>query len=236
VFYSDSTNWAINPHVFAKLAFDPIKDLAPVIQTNVLPTYVTINPSVPATSLAELIDYAKKNPGKISYASAGNGSIHHLTTELFKSMAGIDMVHVPYKGAGPGTQALLTGEVQVAFVSYTAAAQHAKAGKIRMLAISTAQRSQALPDLPTIGEAGVPGFEISSALGATVPSGTPREIVAKLHGAIAAAIAQPDVRERMTGFGVVNTIGSTPEQFGALMRAEYEKFGKLVKQVGVKID
>ncbi len=147
-----------------------------------------------------------------------------------------DILHVPYKGAGPGGQALLAGEVQVAFLSYTSVAQHVKAGKVRILAISMSQRSEALPDVPTMHEAGVPGFEMHSSLGALAPVGTPREIIAKLNAGIAAAIAHPEVAARMTGFGVRNVIGGTPEQFGAVIRAEHEKFGRLVKLSGAKLE
>ena len=236
LFYTDSSNFAINPHLFTKLAFDPMKDFAPVIMTSVLPTYVAVHPSVPANTLAEFIAYAKERPGKLSYASVGSGSIHHITTELFKSMTGLDIVHVPYKGAGPGGQAVLAGEVQVAFLSYTSVAQHVKAGKVRILAISTGQRSEALPEVPTIHEAGVTGFEMHSSLGALAPAGTPREIIAKLNAGIAAAIANPEIVARMTGFGVRTVQGGTPEQFGAVMRVEYEKFGRLVKLSGAKLE
>ncbi len=236
LFYTDSSNFAINPHLFTKLAFDPLKDFAPVIMTSILPTYVAIHPSVPANTLAEFIAYAKERPGKLSYASVGSGSIHHITTELFKSMTGLDIVHVPYKGAGPGGQAVLAGEVQVAFLSYTSVAQHVKAGKVRILAISTSQRSEALPDVPTIDEAGVKGFEMHSSLGALVPAGTPREIIAKLIAGIAAAIAHPEVASRMTGFGVRTVVGGTPEQFGAVIRAEHAKFERLVKLSGAKLE
>ena len=236
VFYSDSANFAINPHLFAKLPFDPLKDFAPVILTSILPTYVTVHPSVPVNTLAEFIAYAKERPGKLSYASVGSGSIHHITTELFKSVTGTDILHVPYKGAGPGGQALLAGEVQVAFLSYISVAQHVKAGKVKILAISMPQRSEALPDVPTMHEAGVPGFEMYSSLGVLAPAGTPREVIAKLNAGVAAALANPDIAARMTGFGVRTIQGGTPEQFGTVMRTEYEKFRNLVKLSGAKLE
>jgi tripartite-type tricarboxylate transporter receptor subunit TctC len=180
--------------------------------------------------------FARLIAQKMSYASVGSGSIHHITTELFKSMTGTDILHVPYKGAGPGGQALLAGEVQVAFLSYTSVAQYVKAGKVRILAISMSQRSEALPDVPTMHEAGVPGFEMHSSLDALAPAGTPREIIAKLNAGIAAAIGHPEVAARMTGFGVRNVIGGTPEQFGAVIRGEHEKFGRLVKLSGAKLE
>lgn len=236
VLYCDSTQWATNPHLMANMPFDPFKDLAPVIQTSMLPVYLTVRPSFPAPTVAQLIAYVRQHPRKFAYASTGAGSLHHLTAELFKQIAGIDLLHVPYKGAAPAALALLSGDVQVAFLSYTSTAQFVAAGKLRLIAISTPKRSAALPDVPTIAESGLPGFDMSSALGALVAAGTPRDVIEKLNSGIAAAVAQPDVAAKMTGFGVVNVTGSTPEQFGGLMRAEYEKFGKLVKLTGARAE
>lgn len=236
VLYCDSTQWASNPHLMTNMPFDPFKDLAPVIQTSKLPVYLTVSPSFPASTLAQFIAHVRQHPGKYAYASTGSGSLHHLTAELFKQMAGVDFLHVPYKGAAPAALALLSGDVQVAFLSYTSTAQFVTAGKLRIIAISTPQRSTALPNVPTIAESGVPGFDMASGLGALVAAGTPREVIEKLNSGIAAAVVQPDVAAKMTGFGVVNVTGSTPEQFGAVMRAEYEKFGKLVKLTGARME
>src|SRR5256714_3363224 len=234
-YFCDSAIWAINPHLYAKVPYNPLGDFAGVTTVATLPTFLTVHPSVPATNYAEFIAYARQNPGKLSYASAGTGSIHHITTELFKSMTGVEMVHVPYKGMGQGNQALIAGDVQVAFTSYTAIAAFAKAGKVRMLANADGQRTPALPDTPTIAELGVAGFDMASQLGALVPAATPRDIVAKLHSGIVAAINTPEIRDKMVGFGVgVRT--STPEEFDAAMRAEYEKYAKLVKLSGAKLD
>ncbi len=231
----DSAIWAINPHLYAKVPYRPLEDFAGITTIATLPTFLTVHPSVPATTYAEFIAYAKKNPGKLSYASSGNGSIHHITTELFKSLAGIEMVHVPYKGMGQAAPALIAGDVQVAFSSYTAIAQFVKAGKVRMLASADGKRTPALPDLPTIAELGIPGFDMASMLGALVPAGTPRDIVARLNAGIVAAVASPEVNARISGFGVgVGT--STPEEFDALMRAEYDKYARLVKLSGAKLD
>ena len=231
----DSAIWAINPHLYAKVPYRPLGDFAGVTTISTLPTFLTIHPSVPATTYAEFVAYAKKNPGKLAYASAGNGSIHHITTELFKSLAGIEMVHVPYKGMGQAGPALIAGDVQVAFSSYTAMAQYAKAGKVRILASADGRRTPALPDIPTIAELGIPGFDMASMLGALVPAGVPRDIVAKLNAGVAAAVASPEVHAKIAGFGV--RIGtSTPEQFDALMRAEYDKYARLVKLSGAKLD
>jgi tripartite-type tricarboxylate transporter receptor subunit TctC len=235
LYFCDSAIWAINPQVYAKVPYNPLGDFAGVSTVATLPTFLTVHPSVPAQNYGEFIAYAKANPGKLAYASAGIGSIHHITTELFKSMTGINMVHVPYKGMGQGSGALVAGDVQVAFTSYTAIASFAKAGRLRMLANADGRRTPALPDMPTLNELGLTGFDMASLLGALVPAGTPREIIAKLNAGIVAAINTPDVHEKMVGFGVgVRT--STPEEFDAAMRAEYEKYARLVKLSGAKLD
>src|SRR5437667_21724 len=231
----DSAIWAINPHLYAKVPYRPLADFAGITTISTLPTFLTVHPSVPATTYAEFIAYARQNPGKLAYASAGNGSIHHTTTELFKSLAGISMVHVPYKGMGQAGPALIAGDVQVAFSSYTAMAQYARAGKVRILASADGKRTPALPDIPTIAELGIPGFDMASILGALVPAGVPRDIVAKLNAGVVAAVASPEVHDKIAGFGV--RIGtSTPEQFDALMRADNEKYAKLVKLSGARLD
>jgi tripartite-type tricarboxylate transporter receptor subunit TctC len=235
LYFCDSAIWAINPHVYAKVPYNPLGDFAGVSTVATLPTFLTVHPSVPARNYAEFIAYAKANPGKLSYASAGIGSIHHITTELFKSLTGIQMVHVPYKGMGQGSQALVAGDVQVAFTSYTAIAAFVKAGKLHMLANADGRRTPALPDLPTLDELGLSGFDMASLLGALVPAGTPREIIARLNAGIIAAINAPDVHEKIAGFGVgIRT--STPEEFDAAMHAEYDKYARLVKLSGAKLD
>src|SRR3989449_5742851 len=173
----DSAIWAINPHLYAKVPYRPLADFAGISTISTLPTFLTVHPSVPAATYAEFIAYVRQNPGKLAYASAGNGSIHHITTELFKSLAGIEMVHVPYKGMGQAGPALIAGDVQVAFSSYTAMAQFARAGKVRILASADGKRTPALPDVPTIAELGIPGFDMASMLGALVPAGVPADIV-----------------------------------------------------------
>ena len=234
-YFCDSAIWAINPALYAKVPYNPLGDFAGITTVATLPVFLTVHPSVPANNYAEFIAYAKNNPGRLSYASAGNGSIHHITTELFKSLTGIQMVHVPYKGMGQGSQALISGDVQVAFTSYTAVAAFAKAGKVRILASADGRRTPALPDVPTIAELGLPGFDMASMLGALVPAGTPREIINRLNSGIIAAINSPEVNARIAGFGVGITT-STPEQFDALMRAEHEKYARLVKLSGAKLD
>ncbi len=234
-YFCDSAIWAINPALYTKVPYNPLGDFAGITTVATLPVFLTVHPSVPANNYAEFIAYAKNNPGRLSYASAGNGSIHHITTELFKSLTGIQMVHVPYKGMGQGSQALISGDVQVAFTSYTAVAAFAKAGRVRILASADGRRTPALPDVPTIAELGLPGFDMASMLGALVPAGTPREIINRLNSGIIAAINSPEVNAKIAGFGVGITI-STPEQFDALMRAEHEKYARLVKLSGAKLD
>jgi tripartite-type tricarboxylate transporter receptor subunit TctC len=232
----DSPIWAINPHLFAKLPYDPLKDLAPVAQIVQAPLFLVVPSSGPITNVAQLIAYAKKNPGKVTYASAGTGSSHHLTAELFKSMAGIEIVHVAYKGGAPAAVALNAGEVQMGFISFPLAQAGVSGGKLRMLGIGTAERSPDLPDIPTVAEGGLPGFELYTTTGWLAPAGTPREVIAKIHAGIAAAAAAPDVRKRLASFGVTVATLASPEQFGAVMRSEYEKFGRLVKLSGARME
>lgn len=232
--FSDNSSWAINPFLFASIPYHPLKDFAPVIQVGVLPMFLVLIPSVPASNLTELLEYAKKNPGKLSYGSAGNGSIHHITTELLKSMANIALVHVPYKGAAQFGAALLASEIQLAFSGYTGVAAGVGSGKLRMIAVSTAQRSPLLPNVPTVSES-LPGFDMSAPIGFNAPMGTPREVIAKLNSAIAAVVGTQEIASRMASLGITAT-ATSPEQFGALMRAEYEKYGQLVKLSGARID
>ena len=224
----ESGIWGISPHLVAKSPYDPRVDFAPVSQIGLLPVFLVIPVGVPATNLTEFIAYAGKNQGKLAYASGGLGSIHQLTAELFKSMAKLDILHVPYKGGGPAATAVLTGEVQMAFVSYAGAQAGLSSGKLRMLGISTAQRSPNFPDIPTLSESGLPGFAIFTTLGVIAPAGTPRETIAKMHADIMAAVAMPDVAQRITDAGLTVSPAST-EQFGAVIRSEYEHFAQLVK-------
>ena len=235
VLLHDNSVWAINPHLYSRLAYDPFKDFAPVTLVGVAPLFLVVNPSVPPSNIQELIAYAKANPGKLSYASASNGSIHHLTAELFKSMAGIDILRVPYKGGNPGVTALIAGEVQMMFVGYPLVAPSLSTGRLRLLAISTAQRSPSHPGVPTVAEAGLPGFDMSASIGVLAPASTPREVIAKLNAGIATAVAMPEFASRMAAFGIVVTATSS-EQFAALIRAEYEKFARLFKLSGARID
>ena len=229
----ESGVWGISPHLVTKSPYDPRIDFAAVSQVGLLPVFLVIPVAVPANNLTEFIAYAKQHQGKLAYASGGVGSIHQLTAELFKSMAKLDILHVPYKGGGPAATAVLTGEVQMAFVSYAGAQVGLSSGKLRMLGISTAQRAPNFPDIPTVSESGLSGFDIFTTLGVIAPAGTPREIISKTHADIVAALAIPEVAQRITEAGLTVIPGSS-EQFGAVIRSEYEKFGELVKMSGAR--
>jgi len=233
--FHDQAVWAINPHLYSRLAYDPLKDFTAVTLVGIAPLFFVVNVSVPTSSIQELIAHAKANPGKLSFASTGNGSVHHIATELFKSMAGVNIVHVPYKGGGPAVVALLAGEVQMAFQGYPGVAPGVGAGRLRLLAIANPQRSSSHPGVPTLSESGLPGFDMTASIGVLAPAGTPREVVAKLNAGIAAGVAVPEYSARMSVLGI-STLVTTPEQFGAQIRAEYDKYARLVKLAGARID
>jgi tripartite-type tricarboxylate transporter receptor subunit TctC len=196
---------------------------------------LVVNPQVPATSVKELIDYARKNPGKLNFGSGSTGSAGHLAGELFKRMAGIDMTHVPYKGAAPAMQDLIAGRVQLMFDNAGSALTQIKAGKVRALAVTTSRRSALLPDLPTVSESGLPGFDINTWFGVFVPAKTPRPVVDRLHDAFVKALQAPDVREKMLALGV-EPVGNTPEQFAAYIQSEAAKYAKVIQASGAKVE
>ena len=231
---SDTTIFAINPHLYSKLSFDPFRDFTPLAQMILPPIYVVVNASLPIASIRDLINYAKANPGKLSYASAGNGSIHHLSTEFFKMQTGIDMVHIPYKGSGQSAPALVAGDVHVGFIGLTSVTMGIKAGRLRAIGYGSATRSSLNPDIPAIAET-VPGFDVSSPFGFVGPAGVPRDIIDKVGAAVMAAVRSPDVRQKMNGLGL-EPVEGTGEVYGASMRRDYERFGKVVREIGLKID
>ena len=226
---------AINPHLFSRLPYQPLKDLAPVSLIGTSPLYLVAHPSVPANTLKELVALAKKEPGKLNYGSSGIGSIHHLATEALKSGFGIDIVHVPYKGTGQSVPALLGGQVALLYSALPSIAGHLKDGKVKMLAISTAKRSPQTPDVPTVAESGIPGYDFVAEIGLLAPANTPRDVIQRLAGEVAKVVKQPDVVKRFTELGI-DAVGSTPADYAALNKTEYEKYGKLVKQTGAKVD
>jgi len=223
---------AINPNLHAHLSYDPIKDFAPITLVASAPLVLVVHPSVPATSVRELIALAKAQPGRLNYASNGNGSSSHLAAVMFASMTGIDIVHVPYKGLSPALADLIGGQVQLMFSSVVAIVPHVKAGKLRALAVSSRERLSLLPDLPTIAEAGVPGYETSSWYGILAPAGTPAEIVTRLNAALVKVVSQPDVRQALAQEGA-DPVGNSPAAFGAFIRSERQRLGDVIRQAKV---
>ncbi|MEO8486405.1 MAG: tripartite tricarboxylate transporter substrate binding protein [Betaproteobacteria bacterium] len=226
---------AINASLYAKMPYDHVKDFTPIVLVAAVPNVLVVHPSVPVNSVRELIAYAKANPGKLNFASSGSGTSIHLSGELFKVMAGVQMTHVPYKGSAPALSDLLGGQVQMMFDNLPPSLPHIRAGKLKALAVTSADRAPALPDVPTISEAGLPGFEASSWFGLLAPAGTPRDIVAKINGEIAQWLATPEAREKLTAIGA-NAKGGTPEDFVRHIAAETAKWQKVVKDSGAKVD
>jgi len=221
--------------LISKLPYDPIADFAPVALATTSPLVMFLHPSVPATNLKEFIAYAKANPGKLNYGSSGPGSSPHLATELLMSMAGIQMTHIPYKGIAPAITAQLANEVQMSLTPIAVGMPHARAGKLRALAAAGMKRSAAIPDVPTIDESGLPGFEVIGWWGMLAPSKTPRPVVVLLNREVRAALENPDVKKSLLDQGM-DPAGGTPEEFGALIRADMDKWGDVGKRLGVKLD
>jgi len=228
-------NLGIGPGLYARLPFDPVRDYAPITQLATSPNILVAHPSLPVKSFRELIAYARANPGKLNYASASVASIGHLTGELLNHSAGIHMVHVPYKGSGQAVIDLLGGQVQTMFSGMSSVMQHIKAGKLRALAVTGAQRSPAVPDVPTIAESGFPGFEATAWYGVLAPAGTPKPVVTRLHGELVRALALPDVKERLNGVGF-ELVGGTPEEFAALIKSEITKWTKVVRAAKIRAE
>ena len=224
----------INASLYTNLNFNFIRDIAPVAAFNRVPNIMTVNPEVPAKTVAEFIAYVKANPGKVNMASSGNGTSVHLSGELFMAMSGVKMLHVPYRGAAPATTDLLGNRVQVMFDNMPSIIGHIRGGALRALAVTTAERSPELPDVPTVAET-VPGYEASALFGMGAPKKTPPEIIAKLNKEINAVLAEPEIRKRLVELGGEPLI-ATPEEFGAMIAAETEKWEKVVKFAGIKIE
>jgi tripartite-type tricarboxylate transporter receptor subunit TctC len=226
---------AINPGLYAKMPYDHVKDFAPVILVAGVPNVLVVNPALPVNSVQELIAYGRANPGKLNFASSGSGTSIHLSAELFKTMTGVQMAHVPYKGSAPALQDLVGGQVQLMFDNLPSSLALIKGGKLRALAVTSAQRSSALPDVPTVAEAGVPGFEASSWFGLLAPAGTPPEVIAKLNGEVARWLATPEAKEKLAAQGAI-AAGQSPEDFARHIAAETAKWQKVVKESGAKVD
>jgi tripartite-type tricarboxylate transporter receptor subunit TctC len=226
---------AISPFVYSKLPYDPIKDLSAITLAATSWFFVVTNPALPVGSIKDLIALAKTKPDQIAFASAGNASPSHLAAALFQSSAGVRLIHVPYKGGAPSVGAVIAGEVQLAIESPPPIVPQVKAGKLRALGAARANRSPLLPDVPTVSEAGLPGFEVGSWYGFHAPAGTPKAIIDKLHAAMVKAMATPELRERFANVGA-ETIANTPAQYGAFVASELKKWGAVVKAAGVKAD
>ncbi len=225
---------AVNPSLY-KLSFDPLKDLAPVSLLALAPLLIVVHPTLPAKNIKELIALAKREPGKLSYSSAGTGSSNHLAGALFNLQAGVETVHIPYRGAGPAMIDLLAGQVMLSFVTMPSAMSHIKTGKLRVLAVTSGKRSSIAPEVPTTAEAGLPGHEVSAWYSVVVVAGTPKPVIDRLHGALVKTLQSPDVRDRLIAEGA-DPIGNTPEEFGAFMIAETAKWAKVVKVSGMKAE
>ena len=227
---------AINSSLYAKMPYDHVKDFVPVILVAGVPNVLEINPSVPVNSVQELIAYAKANPGKLNFASSGSGTSIHLSAEMFKVMTGVQMAHVPYKGSAPALADLMGGQVQLMFDNLPSSLALIKAGKLKPLAVTSLTRSSALPDVPTIAESGLPGFEASSWFGLLAPAGTPKEVVAKINGEVAKWLATPDAKEKLAAQGAIASAALTPEDFARHITAETAKWAKVVKDSGAKVE
>ncbi len=237
----DGTTFLVNasahvivPHMM-RLPFDALADFAPVTNIALVPLWLVVTPSLPVHSVAELVAYARANPGRLSYASSSNGGAPHLAGELFKQLAGVEMQHVPYRGSGQAQPDLLAGNVQVMFDSMPSSAGAVRDGKLRALAVTTATRQAAFPELPTIAEAGVPGYEISTWYAIWAPPRTPPEVTGALQRAVAQALRAPEAQDRMAALGAV-AVADTPEQFGRFIASEYARWGNLVRTANIKAD
>ena len=226
---------AINQSLYKKMQFDPVKDFAPLTRVAMVPNLLVANPGKPYKTVKELIAYAKANPGKVTFGSSGNGSSIHLSGGLFNTMAGVDMIHVPYKGSAPAVTDLIGGQIDIMFDNMPSAIQHVRSGRLRPLAVTTAKRSPELPEVPTVAEAGVPGYEATSWFGMFAPAATPAPVLATLNAALLKVLSQPDVKKKIAEQGG-EPHAETPEQFATFIRAEAAKWSKVVKESGASVD
>ena len=229
-----TAQFAVNPSLYPKLPYDPVRDYAPISLLANAPYLLIVHPSLPVKSVPELLAFVKQRPGQLAYSSAGNGSGAHLAGEMLRSLARVNFVHVPYKGIGLAMPDLIAGQVQLSFVTYTAAGPHVKTGRLRALGVTTAKRSPTLPDLPAIAES-VPGYDSAVWYGFAAPAGTPGETVARLNSEVLRVLAAPDFRSRIM-LEAVAPIGSTAEEFGSFIRSEIARWAQVVKDSGAKVD
>ena len=232
----DAGALAINPAIYPKLGYDTQRDLVPIIEVSTLPFMLVANPSLGVNNLRELIALAKREPGRINYASVGNGSGVHLATEMLKKQAGISLTHIPYKGSAPALTDVLAGTTPLMFVNLLSGLPHVKSGKLRVLAVGAPARLAALPDVPTVAEAGLPGYEFQVWIGIVAPAGTPAAVVDRLNNEIRAALAVPEIRDQLVNEGGMQIVGNSPAQFGAHIAADLDLWRKVVKDTGAKLD
>jgi tripartite-type tricarboxylate transporter receptor subunit TctC len=235
LFMANNSTHGSNPATYAKLPYDAVNDFAPITFAASVPYALVVHPSLPVTTVKELIALAKSKPGQLNYASAGNGSTHQFCGELLKSMAGIDLTHIPYKGSTPAIAALLGGEVSLMFANVTDIGPQMKSGRIRVLAVTVPQRSAMMPDVPTIAEAALPGFEMRSWFGLLAPAGTPKPIITRLNTEAVKVLSRADVKSTLAAQGLEAMPGS-PEQFGAYIKTEIARFTKIAKAAGIKAE
>ncbi len=233
VFIADTGHYAISPALIPKLPFDPLRDFVPVSHIASTPLVFAANIALPASNIAELVALAKTKP--VNYGSSGNGSPHHLGMEMLKLITKIDMLHIPYKGVAQSVPALLAGDVSVILVGVPAIQPHVRAGKAKLLAVSSGARSSLVPDLPTAAESGAPDFDLTVTIGMLAPAGTPRDAVMRLHDEAAKVLKEPEIVRKLAGLGIV-AVGDSPEQLASIIRVEQDKFAKLVKASGAKVD
>jgi len=235
VYLGNISTLAVNPHLYLKLPYDALRDFAPVTLAATIPVVLVVHPSLPVKSVRELIPLAKAHPGQLNYASGGTGSAQHLPMEMLRVETGINIVHVPYKGLGPAFSDVLGGQVPMMFTGVSNVVPYMKTGRLRVLAIGSPKRSATLPEVPTVAEAGVPGFDFDSWTGYLVPVGTPRELIVKLHADITRTLAAPEVHDKLVTLGF-DLVGGTPEAFATLIRNDIARFGKLIKAAGIKAE
>src|SRR5688572_6503555 len=223
--FAASANFSINPNLYAKLPYDPVRDFAAVTMLTRLSNLLTVHPSLPAASVPELTALARAQPGKLTYGSAGNGTTLHIAGELYRARSGVSVIHVPYKGGGPAQLDLLGGRLQFMFDSFSPALPHVRAGKLRALAVTTLSRSPALPQVPTMAESGLPGFEVSGWFGIAAPAGTPRPVIERLSSELQRAMRLPEIRERLVAQGI-EPVGNTSAEFAGQVRSELSKWAR----------
>ena len=226
---------AINPHILKNVPYDALKDLAPVTQVLVAPNIMVAHPSLPVRTVKDLVAFARPRPGQLNFAAGGAGSSQHLAIELFLYMTGTKIVHVPYKGQGMALIDVVAGQVSLMMANVISALPHVRSARLRALGVTGSKRTTVAPDIPTIAEAGVPGYEVLQWYGVLVPAATPREIIGRLHGVIAHAVQDPKIRERIVA-DAGEPVGNTPDEFSAILRADYKKWGDVIRKAGIRVD